>query len=358
MKLNAAILLLVAMSGGAGVASAADQQGTQFEHKDWQLACDNTGTCRAAGYQEDGVQPAVSMLLVRSAGAHQALTGQIRLGSYDESDSAMADGVAELAIKVNGRAVGKAVFDGSADAYMLPRSVMPALLAALQQSSSVTFWSGNKAWKLSSAGASAVLLKMDDVQGRLGTVGAIVRKGSKREESVVPPTAPPLVVAAPVSPASGQAVLNAAQRSALWKALQRVTSADDCAALHGGGAGGQAAELDVQRLSGTRLIASMVCQTGAYNQSSTFWLVNAAPPYAPVVAVDHASDYADGEISSSQKGRGLGDCWTADTWIWDGVRFVPTLHATTGMCRLVAAGGAWHLPSYVATVRKAAAKAR
>ena len=30
---------------------AFDDNGSYFEHKDWEIACDNTGTCRAAGYQ-------------------------------------------------------------------------------------------------------------------------------------------------------------------------------------------------------------------------------------------------------------------------------------------------------------------
>ena len=28
-------------------------QGLYFQHQDWELACDNTGICRAAGYQTD-----------------------------------------------------------------------------------------------------------------------------------------------------------------------------------------------------------------------------------------------------------------------------------------------------------------
>ena len=48
---------------------AASPQGFSFAHKDWELACDNTGTCRAAGY---GVTMGeVSVLLTRNAGAAQ-----------------------------------------------------------------------------------------------------------------------------------------------------------------------------------------------------------------------------------------------------------------------------------------------
>ncbi len=47
----------------SGFAVAACAQGMRFEHQDWELACDNTGTCRAAGYQQEEAQPAVSLLL-------------------------------------------------------------------------------------------------------------------------------------------------------------------------------------------------------------------------------------------------------------------------------------------------------
>ena len=46
-------------------ALAFDDNGSYFEHKDWEIACDNTGTCRAAGYQAGYEAQAISLLLVR-----------------------------------------------------------------------------------------------------------------------------------------------------------------------------------------------------------------------------------------------------------------------------------------------------
>ena len=39
-------------------------------YQDWDLICDNTGTCNMAGYQEerDGSEHSVSILFTRSAG--------------------------------------------------------------------------------------------------------------------------------------------------------------------------------------------------------------------------------------------------------------------------------------------------
>lgn len=45
---------------------AAPPRGFSFAYKDWEVACDNTGTCRAAGY--GATMGEVSVLLTRSAG--------------------------------------------------------------------------------------------------------------------------------------------------------------------------------------------------------------------------------------------------------------------------------------------------
>ncbi|MDU7869659.1 MAG: hypothetical protein E7J78_21350, partial [Pantoea sp.] len=44
------LLWLAAMGLCSTPLLAASPQGFSFAHKDWELACDNTGTCRAAGY--------------------------------------------------------------------------------------------------------------------------------------------------------------------------------------------------------------------------------------------------------------------------------------------------------------------
>ena len=355
MKTGVAWILLAGASVMPATGIAADGAGAGFTHKDWELACDNTGTCRAAGYQADGDQPAVSLLLVRKAGPKQEVTAQVQLGSYDENDTALAQGVTALAIKADGRTVGQVELGAGEAGSPLSDAAVTALVPALLHASGVTFASGKRAWKLSTAGASAVLLKMDEVQGRIGTVGAIVRKGTKPEDGVTRPVAPPVIIAAPVPKESKTAILPPAQRAALLKELRKVASADECSGLHDADKKDQELELAVHRLSGTKLVASVACELFAYNQSSTFWLINATPPFAPVTAVDSASSYDNGEISSGQKGRGLGDCWSSEKWTWDGARFVLAGQSTTGMCRLVTPGGAWELPTYVTTVRKAAA---
>ena len=359
MNIGLAIILLSGASALPGLGHAADKPGIGFSHKDWELACDNTGTCRAAGYQVDGAEPAVSLLLVRDAGAKQAVSAKIQLGSYAESDVALAANVSHLVIKSGGRKLGTIDLVPGAQSSPLNGATIAAILPALLQSSSVVFSSGKQDWTLSTAGASAVLLKMDEAQGRIGTVGALVRKGGKPETGVLQPSVAPVVVAGPMPRENRKDLfLQPAQRADIVQALRKVSSRDECPGLFPSAGQEAAGELRVHRLSANKWLAGMVCETYAYNQSVMFWTINPEAPFAPASVAGDASDYSFGEISASHKGRGLGDCWNSAVHTWDGQQFVWTKESSTGMCRLVAPGGAWDLPTYVTTVRESDGTAR
>ena len=47
-------------------------------------------------------------------------------------------------------------------------------------------------------------------------------------------------------------------------------------------------------------------------------LINNNMQSAPVLVSTSATDYDNGMISSSMKGRGLGDCWSYEASVWDG----------------------------------------
>ena len=66
-----------------------------FQHHDWELVCDNTRTCRAAGYHaEDGRHPPLSVLLERRSGPGEAFVGRLRLGEADDGIDLPAPAVA------------------------------------------------------------------------------------------------------------------------------------------------------------------------------------------------------------------------------------------------------------------------
>lgn len=345
----AVVLALVLAFVALAASAQAPERGLSFAHKDWELVCDNTRTCRAAGYHAEGDDDmaGVSVLLTRKAGPREPVTGELLLASYgDDTQAAKLPKGARLGMFVDGRAVGTVVWADDSGGLALSPAQTQALLQALVGTGRVVWKAGKAQWALSNAGATAVLLKMDEFQGRVGTSGALVKRGAADEAAVAQPLPAPVVKAAATD--DRPVTLGAQQKQQLLRALRAATpDADSCELLSGANAG---AELEVRRLGRNQLLASGVCWTAAYNQGSGFWVINAREPYAPVLVTTDGSDYSAGTVSADHKGRGLGDCWHHEAWTWDGKAFVPTLSASTGQCRLIAPGGAWHLPTWVANV--------
>ncbi|MCP3143843.1 DUF1176 domain-containing protein [Pyxidicoccus xibeiensis] len=332
-------LLVPGLAATAVAATREDDKlpGLVFYHHDWELTCANTRTCWAAGYQADtGGTPPVSVLLKRDAGPGAAVTATLVLG--DESSEALPDTPFKLKMRIDGKEVGDIVMKKS-DTPDLSAQQTTALLAALRGSGTLEWSHGEQVWALSNKGATAVLLKMDEYQGRLDTPGALVRKGTKPESSVLPPL-PPLVVRAPPLAKARPGDARLATDPALRKALLAV---GECEKL----AENPEAEISISRLTDKKLLASSECWLAAYNEGSGFWVINDKPPYAPQLVTDKGVEYDAGVISASHKGRGIGDCWGSKEWTWDGKRFVQTAETTTGMCRDIKPGGPWSLPRIV-----------
>jgi hypothetical protein len=333
-------LPLIATFSIALPALAGEPAGIRFTHHDWELACDNTRTCRAAGYQADDARgPAVSVLLERPAGPRQPVTATLQIGEYDEEAS--VPNADALTMSIDRRPLGAVKLDPKTLTGKLTAAQTDALVAALAKSTVLQWTDGKQVWTVSGAGAAAVLLKIDEIQGRIGTTGALLRKGTKGEDGVAPALPMPEVKAAAVD--GKEVPLDAAVRTALLAELRRTIGEGDCEKL-------SAAGLSAMRLNASKLLVSAVCWTGAYNEGTGYWVTNERAPYAPAFVTASGSDFADSAITSAQKGRGLGDCWATQEWVWDGRRFALTEDATTGMCRLVAAGGPWKLPTYAAKV--------
>lgn len=333
----AAALLLGALSVGA----AGKKEPVSFSHNDWELVCDNTLTCRAAGYQADsGEHQQVSMLITRVAGPNTALDIQLQIGDDGSAKGPLRFKVGKAAL--SGLDAGTASFDEGQI-----RAVLPELLKS--DDATVTA-NGGKKWTLSLAGLNAVLLKMDETQGRVGTPGALVRKGAKPESSVLPPVPMPVVnVVKPPKARPGDAALPAR----IFASLDIAAVKEQC----NNSTDFSAKSLEVFRLSSSKVLLSMGCGMGAYNYSSLLWIANDKPPYAPVsLEANGDFDDKDASVTSAMKGRGIGDCWSSETWHFNGTTFVRTSATGDGMCRGFA-GGAWSLPRYVSRIVDAAPSA-
>lgn len=328
--LAAAVLPAQALANGGK--DGHDGKGpVSFQHKDWALQCDNTRTCRAVGYQaETGDSEPVSILLTREAGPDTPVQVELQVSTEKASPAALQI------------TVGKFSLTGLAgDMPHVPAVQVPRLLQELLKNDEATVSAGKDRWTLSLAGASAVLLKMDEAQGRVGTPGALVRRGTRPESSVLPPLPAPTVKAVkPLAPRKGDAAL----AQPLVAALDRASTEGQC----NGENAFDPANVQVHRLTERKVLLSVPCGMGAYNFSSLLWIANDRPPYQPEFLADVDGDFdpATGAVHSAMKGRGIGDCWHVREWQFDGRAFVRTREAGDSMCRGFA-GGAWQLPTYV-----------
>lgn len=342
MSTSKMIAIAALALGLPGTCAAAAAEGEYFTHNDWEIACDNTRTCRAAGYQPYEDENAVSVLLTRRAGADEAVAGQLMLGGYEDSDSPTS-----VSLHIDERDLGRIAIATEDASGTLSAAQVQALLAVLPRSATIVARSSDdsRTWTLSDHGAAAVLLKMDELQGRIGTTGALVRDGERNEDAVLPPVAPPRVqrVTPPPTPPADADIAN---DPTLLPALDAAVASEDiCNPDFARDEG-----VTLYRLDATTLLVEMPCWRGAYNASAAFLLIAPQAPFSPRLITTAGTEYVDGQIGASHKGRGLGDCWSSSSWIWDGRSFVHVAESTTGLCRLVAAGGAWDLPTLVSEI--------
>jgi hypothetical protein len=346
-RLSTGVALALAIA--PPIASSAEP--VTFQHQDWELVCDNTRTCRAAGYQDESDSPPVSVLLTREAGPGTTTTAQVTLG--DDWEGGVLGGLPErftLALSIDGRAQGGiAMRRDNAVADLTPAQTT-ALLRALLHHTRIEFGTDDVTWTLSDRGATAVLLKMDEAQGRIATPGALARRGARKEAGVLPPLPAPTVRAAALHPAKpGDADFPARHEAALRRALRETTSEDDCGDLHRDEDTPQA--LEIVRLTETKLLVSTRCWLAAYNAGSGYWMIEDRPPFRPVLVTADANVFDAGTLAAEHKSRGLGDCWSTTTWTWDGSTFVRSGEMSTGQCKGFP-GGAWTLPLRVSVIRK------
>ena len=112
----------------ASDAQAAATAGQSFSLNDWELACDNTRTCRAAGYQSDSEELTVSVLLTRKASANQTVTSALRIGDSEEALKGLPNPLS-LSMTVNGKGLGQVLFKKDSLLAALSVTQTKALLA-------------------------------------------------------------------------------------------------------------------------------------------------------------------------------------------------------------------------------------
>jgi hypothetical protein len=311
-------------------AAAAPQPAALKTFSDWTVGCDNGRACHAVAlmpesWPEDGLRMSVRR------GPEAGALPQIAFDAGSETGIvSVAAGGKPLPLRL--------AMDGDGMMAVAAADTVQAL-AAMRSASEFELRKadGKRAGGVSLKGVSAALLYMDEQQRRIGTVTALVRPGAKPASAVPAPPALPKVIAAPAG--SRKAALTARESAALRKRF-------GCAIDEVGGPD----EKEVHLLGANRLVL-LACGAGAYNVT---YLPILVPAKGGVAAARHPAfdapeawwqgegrptlinasfDPARGELSSFAKARGLGDCGSGRSYVWDGARFRLTSQVDMDECR-------------------------
>jgi len=319
--------------------------GSYFVHKDWELACDNTGMCRAAGYQSDAqFGQSVSLLISRPAGAGGAVLTQLQI----EEDLVQN---MEANLSVGATSLGRVTFDAHKSTAKLSSAQSTQLLKALVGAEDIRLTTQAQQWQISTAGANAVLLKMDDIQKRVNTPNAIYQKGNQSEQNVLQPKAIPKIGITGYRPAvASHFAVDSKNAHQLFKKLKAKTDEQDCPNLY------EARffeddRVSVYPLNAEQVVVQVPCWRGAYNEGLGYWVMDKALQKIQQQVTTSGSSFSEAQIFSEQKGRGIADCGIRSEWAWNGQAFVLSYQAQSQQCKGFA-GGAWNLPTYVAIVAR------
>ncbi|CAA6821173.1 MAG: DUF1176 domain-containing protein [uncultured Sulfurovum sp.] len=323
-----------------------------FSHHDWEVVCDNTNTCRIVGYSTYYTPLPVTVLLTIKAGAKQKINAKVQLGSFGEETENVFSKLPsnfKLNMLINDKSYGYVTISKNELISPLSQQQTTVLLNSLKTTSNIVWKIKEHTWKLSDKGSSAVLLKVDEFQKRLNTTGALYKKGKQSEKSVLAPKPIPIIHAPRLS-SSKEIQLNPLLMGQLNKEL--TLNKNDCYDIE---------QLDkkvtLYQLSNNKLLATKACWMAAYNYGSAYWVINKQAPFKPQLISTEANEYAlnennIGTLSASHKGRGIGDCFSHASWVWNGKTFQQSYVGSTGQCRAIAGGGAWNLPTLLTNIKR------
>lgn len=300
--------------------------GFSFAHKDWEVACDNTGTCRAAGYSDH----AVSVLLTRAAGPDTSVYVEVAFAQRTASQPSVKDAT----LFIDGQKQGALTF--SAEGYFkLNYQQRKVFLDALRQDNTIEFAANGERLPLSNAGSSAVLLKMDEFQKRINTQSAVLHPGDKNSNDVLNAEPAPLIITQPVIRTPDVEPLTTAQRQKIEPKI-RVTPEMNCRELEEG------QERIYYRIPVDK--QHVLIQTECFDSSRTIlWLTNTELTASPKLITSDASEYENGEIARFSDPIQL--------WVWEGNNFTLRDEYRSGGQGNLSIGGVWTLPTFVSIVR-------
>ena len=308
--------------------------------RDWIAGCDNLNQCVALSLPGENASPGIAYLkLERIGGALAAptLTLNLREEKLKESFSAELT-LDDVAFPTAGRTFKGSSMDGEVGEVGLPEAEITALLAAARKATKLAVRFEGKRFAVSLAGAVAAMIWIDEQQGRLGTVDALIRKGDAPATRVPPSRTMPVITARATAKLPKPDAKTAQAITGTVRDQVKAGGATDC------DTSGPVREPDrIWPLDANRRLVALHCGTGAYNSATGYWIVtgnsgaNAKPVTFPGekgnILANAEYDPDKGQLSYYGKGRGVGDCGSAANYAWTGSAFVLTSLTRMEVCQ-------------------------
>ena len=315
-------------------------------YQDWDLVCDNTGTCRMAGYQDESSDP-VSILFTRAAGENAAVEGKFTILPFGEADRDVQVGQ-DIEIWLNGKSLGKVkhISDDAPD--KLTEEQTKALLSGLKKESEIRLTYGKTTLKVSDKGAAAAMLKMDEFQQRLNTPSALIRQGQEKH-AVLAPKVKPKIDAVSVNNRKTIELKHGEKQFDNVLALLRKAH-DGCVDEDL-----ESQDITIYPLTQNKVLAEALCARAAYQYTNYYAVLDDKLSKVEQVLADQYNEAGYDEkqgyafVRGIYKGRVIGDCWNSEDAVWNGKIFIRTSEWTTGSCKGFT-GGAWQLPIFVSDI--------
>ena len=326
-------------------AMATSIKGIGENYQDWDLICDNTGTCRMAGYQDESSDP-VSILFTRAAGENATVEGKLTILPFGEADRDVQVGQ-DIEIWLNGKSLGKVkhISDNAPD--KLTEEQTKALLNGLKKESEIRLTYGKTTLKVSDKGAAAAMLKMDEFQQRLNTPSALISQGQEKHAVLAPKVEPKIDAVSVKNRKTIELKHGEKQFNHVLALLRKANSCDDEDIT--------SQDITLYPLTQNKVLAEALCVRGAY-QGTNYYAVldNKLSKVEQVLAEQYnRAEYDEKQgyafVRGTYKGRGVGDCWSSQDAVWNGKIFIRTSEWTTGSCKGFP-GGAWQLPTFVSDI--------
>ena len=327
-------------------AMATSIKGIGENYQDWDLICDNLGTCRMAGYQEEGDDP-VSILFTRAAGENAAVEGKLTILPFGEADRDVQVGQ-DIEIWLNGKSLGTVKHISDENPDKLTEAQTKALLSGLKKESEIRLTYGKTTLKVSDKGAAAAMLKMDEFQQRLNTPSALIRQGQEKHAVLASQAAPKIEVVSVNNRKTTELKRGEKQYDNVLALLRKAH--DGCVDEDL-----ESQDITLYPLTQNKVLAEALCVRGAYQSTNYYAVLDDKLSKVEQVLAEQYNEAGYDEkqgyafVRGTYKARGVGDCWNGQDAVWNGKIFIRTSEWTTGFCKGFP-GGAWQLPTFVSDI--------